>query len=175
MDFFSERKTPTVPKESWIAPSAVVCGAVSIDAFSSIWFGAVLRGDVDEIRLGRYCNIQDGAILHCDRGQPVILEDYVTIGHRAVIHSAHLERGCLIGMGAVLLNGVRVGAGSMVGAGAIVTKSVPPKTLVVGTPAKAIRTLDDDAVADLLHHAEDYWTLAIAHQQRQFPEISQDR
>ncbi|MEO1132935.1 MAG: gamma carbonic anhydrase family protein [Cyanobacteria bacterium J06639_1] len=175
MDFFQKQQTPTAHEESWIAASATVCGAVEIDTFSSIWFGAVLRGDVDEIRLGKYCNIQDGAVLHCDRGQPVILEDYVTVGHRAVIHSAHLERGCLIGMGAVLLNGVRIGAGSMVGAGAIVTKSVPPKTLVVGTPAKAIRTLDDEAIADLIRHAEDYWALAIAHQQGQFPELLRDR
>ncbi|MEM9156816.1 MAG: gamma carbonic anhydrase family protein [Cyanobacteria bacterium P01_F01_bin.33] len=167
--------TPALASPTWIAPSATVCGAVSMDICSSIWFTAVVRGDVEDIRIGKYCNVQDGAVLHCDRGQPVILEDYVTIGHRAVIHSAHLERGCLIGMGAVLLNGVRIGTGSMVGAGAVVTKSVPPQTLVVGTPAKPIRTLDDEAATELIHHAEDYWKLALAYQQGQFPEVQSGR
>lgn len=169
MDFISKKMTPALAAQTWIAESATVCGAVSIDACSSIWFGAVVRGDVEDIRVGKYCNVQDGAVLHCDRGQPVILEDYVTVGHRAIVHSAHLERGCLIGMGAVLLNGIRIGAGSMVGAGAVVTKSVPPQTLVIGTPAKPIRTLDDEAAAELIGHAKDYWKLALAHQQGRFP------
>ena len=107
----------------------------------SIWYGAVLRGDLGSISIGDRSNIQDGAILHGDPGQPTILESDVTVGHRAVIHSAYIESGCLIGMGAVVLDGVRVGAGSIIGAGAVVTKNVPPRSRVVGIPGKSLAKL----------------------------------
>ena len=160
---------PTIDPLSWIAPTAVVCGDVVIQSQTNIWFGAVVRGDMAKIAIGNCCNIQDGAVIHCDRGEPVILEDFVTIGHKAIVHSVHIEQGCLIGMGAILMNGVRIGAGSIVGAGAIVTKSVEPKTLVVGTPAKPRRVLEPAEVEGLIHHAREYWQLAIAHRDGQFP------
>jgi carbonic anhydrase/acetyltransferase-like protein (isoleucine patch superfamily) len=123
----------------------------------------VLRADVEAIQIGAYTNVQDGAILHGDPGQPTVLEDYVTIGHRAVIHSAHVERGCLIGIGAIVLNGVRVGAGSIVGAGALVTKDVPPRSLVIGLPAKVMRPVSEKEAADLIDHAQKYHRLALTH------------
>ncbi len=111
---------------AFVAPNATVVGQVTLAVGVSIWYGAVLRGDVERIVVGEFTNIQDGAILHGDPGKPTVLEDYVTVGHRAVIHSAHIERGSLIGIGAIVLDGVRVGSGSIIGAGSVVTKDVPP-------------------------------------------------
>ncbi|QLE58351.1 gamma carbonic anhydrase family protein [Nostoc sp. TCL26-01] len=148
---------------AFIAANAVVVGSVNIAAGASIWYGAVVRGDVERIEIGECTNIQDGAILHGDPGLPTILEDHVTIGHRAVIHSAHIERGSLIGIGAVILDGVRVGAGSIVGAGSVVTKNIPPLSLVVGIPGKISRPISPEEAADLIEHAERYKKLAFVH------------
>ncbi|RMF66867.1 MAG: gamma carbonic anhydrase family protein, partial [Cyanobacteria bacterium J069] len=106
---------PDCSKAAFVASNATVMGWVELGEGASVWYGAVVRGDVEQIRIGRCTNIQDGAILHGDPGQPTVLEDYVTVGHRAVIHSAHVEQGCLIGIGAIVLDGVRGGAGSIVG------------------------------------------------------------
>lgn len=138
-------------------------GSVHIAAGVSIWYGAVVRGDVERIEIGECTNIQDGAILHGDPGKPTILEDHVTVGHRAVVHSAYVESGCLIGIGAVVLDGVRVGTGSIIGAGAVVTKDVPPKSLVVGVPGKIVRQVTDAEAAELIEHAERYKKLALFH------------
>lgn len=154
---------PDLSKAAFVAPNAVVMGNVAIGAGVSVWYSAVVRGDVERIEIGEFTNIQDGAILHGDPGQPTILEDYVTVGHRAVIHSAYIERGCLIGIGAVILDGVRVGTGSIVGAGSIVTKNVPPRSLVVGIPAKLARQISDSEAEDLLEHARRYEKLALVH------------
>jgi carbonic anhydrase/acetyltransferase-like protein (isoleucine patch superfamily) len=148
---------------AFIASNAVVMGSVNIAAGASIWYGAVVRGDVERIEIGECTNIQDGAILHCDPGSPTILEDHVTVGHRAVIHSAYIERGSLIGIGAVILDGVRVGAGSIIGAGAVVTKNVPPLSLVVGIPGKMLRQVTDIQAAELIEHAKRYQKLALVH------------
>jgi carbonic anhydrase/acetyltransferase-like protein (isoleucine patch superfamily) len=118
---------------------------------------------VEVVRIGACTNIQDGAVLHGDPGKPTILEDHVTIGHRAVVHSAHIERGCLVGIGAIVLDGVRVGSGSIIGAGAVVTKDVPAGSLVVGLPGKVVRSLEPGEIADLIQHAQHYETLALAH------------
>ncbi|MFB2978611.1 gamma carbonic anhydrase family protein [Microseira sp. BLCC-F43] len=155
--------TPDLSAAAFIAPTATVMGWVKVATGVSIWYGAVLRGDVERIEIGEYTNIQDGAILHGDPGKPTILEDHVTVGHRAVIHSAHIERGCLIGIGAVILDGVRVGAGSIIGAGAIVTKDVPRLSLVVGVPAKRSRNLSEEEAAELIEHAQKYEKLALVH------------
>ncbi|MBX2862330.1 MAG: gamma carbonic anhydrase family protein [Leptolyngbyaceae cyanobacterium MAG.088] len=154
---------PDLSKAAFVAPNATVIGQVELLDGANIWYGAVLRGDVDLIRIGAHTNVQDGAILHGDPGQPTILEDYVTIGHRAVVHSAHVERGCLIGIGAVILNGVRVGAGSIVGAGAVVNKDVPSGSLVVGVPGKVRKTLSTEAIDELIDHAKKYEQLALVH------------
>ncbi|MGJ5674507.1 MAG: gamma carbonic anhydrase family protein [Nostochopsis sp.] len=155
--------SPDISQAAFVAPNAVVIGLVNIATGVSIWYGAVIRGDVERIEIGECTNIQDGAILHGDPGKPTILEDHVTVGHRAVVHSAYIERGSLIGIGAVILDGVRVGAGSIVGAGAVVTKDVPPQSLVVGTPAKVMRQVTDTQAADMIEHAERYKKLALVH------------
>ena len=138
-------------------------GQVQLAAGVSIWYGAVVRGDVERIEIGERTNIQDGAILHGDPGKPTVLEDHVTVGHRAVVHSAYIERGSLIGIGAVVLDGVRVGAGSIVGAGAVVSKDVPPLSLVVGVPAKRLRDILQAEADELVEHARRYEKLALVH------------
>ncbi len=154
---------PDLSKAAFIAPNATVIGQVKIAEGASIWYGAVVRGDVDLISIGASSNVQDGAVLHGDPHLPTVLEDHVTVGHRAVIHSAHIERGCLIGIGAIVLNGVRVGTGSIVGAGAVVTKDVPPRSLVVGVPGKILRPLSEEEALELIEHANKYEQLALVH------------
>lgn len=148
---------------AFVAPNAVVMGKVKIGGGVSIWYGAVVRGDVEWIEIGERTNIQDGAILHGDPGKPTILEDHVTVGHRAVVHSAYIERGSLIGIGAVVLDGVRVGTGSIIGAGCVVTKDVPPFSLMVGVPAKRLRDVSETEAAELIEHARRYEQLALVH------------
>ena len=155
--------TPDLSQAAFIADNAVVMGNVSLAEGVSVWYSAVVRGDVEKIEIGKYTNIQDGAILHGDPGKPTILEDYVTVGHRAVIHSAHIEQGCLIGIGAVVLDGVRVGSGSIVGAGSIVTKDVEPRSLIVGVPARKVRELSQPETEELVEHAKRYQKLALVH------------
>ncbi|WP_094555576.1 gamma carbonic anhydrase family protein [Synechococcus sp. 1G10] len=154
---------PSVHPEAWVAPSAVVIGDVAISAGASIWPLAVARGDLCSIQIGVNSNVQDGAVLHGDPGQPVLIGAGVTIGHRAVVHGATLEDGCLIGIGAIVLNGVRVGEGALVAAGAVVTRDVPARTLVAGIPAKEKRTLSEGEAAEQLQHALRYSELAAAH------------
>jgi carbonic anhydrase/acetyltransferase-like protein (isoleucine patch superfamily) len=152
-----------VSRAAFVAANAVVMGDVSIELDASIWYGAVVRGDVERIEIGTCTNIQDGAIIHGDPGHPTILESYVTVGHRAVIHSAYIETGCLIGIGAIVLDGVRVGSGSIIGAGCVVTKDVPPRSLMVGIPAKCLRQVDDAEAQGLIIHAQKYAQLALVH------------
>jgi len=157
---------PDLSAAAFVAENATVIGDVSLGAGSNIWYSAVVRADIEKIVIGEYTNIQDGAVLHGDPGFPTILEDYVTIGHQAVVHSAYIERGSLIGIGAVILNGVRVGAGSIIGAGCIVTKDVPTRSLMVGVPAKKIRDVTEVKAQELIEHAQNYYELALAHAKR---------
>lgn len=163
MSITSYWSSPDISQAAFIAANAVVMGSVKIAAGVSIWYGAVVRGDLESIEIGECTNIQDGAILHGDPGKPTVLEDHVTVGHRAVIHSAYIERGSLIGIGAIVLDGVRVGAGSIIGAGAVVTKDVPPLSLVVGVPGKVVRQISQDEAAELIEHAQRYKKLALVH------------
>jgi carbonic anhydrase/acetyltransferase-like protein (isoleucine patch superfamily) len=155
--------SPDFSQAAFVAANAVIIGSVKIKPGASIWYGAVLRGDVEQIDIGECTNIQDGAILHGDPGLPTILEDYVTVGHRAVVHSAYIETGCLIGIGAIILDGVRVGRGSIIGAGAVVTKNIPPRSLVVGIPGKVLRQVEENEAAELIEHAQRYKKLALVH------------
>lgn len=155
--------TPDFSAAAFIAPNATVIGNISLAQGASVWYGAVVRGDVERIEIGEYSNIQDGAILHGDPGKPTILADYVTVGHRAVIHGAQIETGCLIGIGAIILDGVRVGAGCIVGAGSVVTKDVPARSLVMGIPARKIRDVTELQAHELLEHARNYAKLAQVH------------
>ena len=154
---------PDLSQAAFVAPNATVIGDVTLAEGVSVWYGAVIRADVEKIIIGKFTNIQDGAVLHGDPGKVTILEDYVTIGHRAVIHAAHLETGCLIGIGAVVLDGVKVGAGSIIGAGSIVTKDVKARSLMVGIPAKRAREVSEAEAQELIEHAKRYQKLALVH------------
>jgi carbonic anhydrase/acetyltransferase-like protein (isoleucine patch superfamily) len=154
---------PQIHPEAWVAASAVVIGDVNLAAGASLWPTAVARGDLSAIQVGVGSNVQDGAVLHGDPGQPVRIGADVTIGHRAVVHGATLEDGCLIGIGAIVLNGVTVGAGALVAAGSVVTRDVPPRSLVMGAPAVVKRELGAEAVAEQLEHARRYRRLAMVH------------
>jgi carbonic anhydrase/acetyltransferase-like protein (isoleucine patch superfamily) len=154
---------PDLSQAAFIAPNAVVLGQVRIARGVSIWYNAVVRADVEAIQVGECTNIQDGVILHGDPGQLTVLEDHVTVGHRAVIHSAYVERASLIGIGAIVLDGVRVGSGSIIGAGSVVTKDIPGRSLAVGVPAKVVRVVSDSEFEHLIEHARAYEKLALVH------------
>ncbi len=135
------RQPELIHPSVFIAEGAHVCGEVTIEEGASVWFGAVLRGDVDTIRIGQRSNVQDLAVIHCDPGFPCTIGEEVTIGHAAVVHGATIQSRVLIGIRAVVLNGARIGEGSIIGAGAVVTEGadIPPNSLVVGVPGKILR------------------------------------
>lgn len=141
-----EGRFPDVHPDAWVAPGAVVAGAVGIGAESGVWYTCVVRADLAPITIGARTNVQDGTVIHADPGFPATIGDGVTIGHRAVLHGCTVEDDVLIGMGAVLMNGVHVGAGSLIAAGAVLTQGtqVPPGSLIAGLPAKVRRELSDD-------------------------------
>lgn len=151
---------PETPAEGsfWIAPDAHVIGQVKLGADVGIWFGAVLRGDNEPIVVGDGSNIQEGVMIHVDPGFPVTIGRGCTIGHHAIVHGCTLGDNTLVGMGATVLNGARIGNNCLIGANALVTegKEFPDNSLIVGSPARAIRTLDDAAVAGLRRSAENY-------------------
>jgi carbonic anhydrase/acetyltransferase-like protein (isoleucine patch superfamily) len=146
------------PGQWWLAPDAHVIGDCTIGENVGIWFGAVLRGDNDPIRIGARSNIQEHAMLHTDIGYPLSVGEDCTIGHRAILHGCTIGNSVLIGMGATILNGAVIPDGCLVGANALVTegKVFEPRSLIVGSPAKAIRTLDDAALARLKASAANY-------------------
>ena len=142
-------KRPVVPQTAWIAPNAWVIGDVVLGEHASLWFGAVVRGDMHFIRVGDYTNLQDGVIVHVTHEHyPTAIGSYVTAGHRAIIHGCTIEDGCLIGMGATVMDGAVVGRESLVAAGTVVTPGtkIPPRSLVMGIPGRVIRSLTDEEV-----------------------------
>jgi carbonic anhydrase/acetyltransferase-like protein (isoleucine patch superfamily) len=150
---------PRVHATAYIDESAHVIGDVEIGEDTSVWMCAVVRGDVHWIKIGCRTSIQDGAIVHVMTGtHPTTIGDNVTIGHAAVVHGCTIENLCLIGMGAILLNGAHIGTGSIVAAGSLVVEEmkVPPRSLVMGSPAKVRRTLTDEEIADIQLYADRY-------------------
>ena len=142
----------------FIADGAVVRGMVQLGQDVSVWFNAVLRGDVDRITIGNRSNVQDGAIVHCDPGFPCTIGEEVTVGHAAVVHGAKIHSRVLIGIRAVLLNGCVIGEGSIIGAGAVVTENavIPPNSLVVGVPGKVLRETTEQQREHILRNALNY-------------------
>jgi carbonic anhydrase/acetyltransferase-like protein (isoleucine patch superfamily) len=149
---------PQIAASAWVAPDANLIGRVVLEDEASVWFGATLRGDNEEIRVGRGSNLQENCVLHTDMGFPLVIGADCTIGHKAMLHGCTIGAGSLIGMGATILNGARIGRGCLIGAGALVTegKEIPDGSLVMGSPGKVVRVLDDEARARLLKSAEGY-------------------
>jgi carbonic anhydrase/acetyltransferase-like protein (isoleucine patch superfamily) len=151
---------PELPEDGkyWIAPTAAVIGKVRLKTDSSVWFGAVLRGDNEWIELGERSQIQDNATLHTDLGFPLTIGPDCVIGHNVILHGCTIGANCLIGMGAIVLNGAKIGANSLVGAGALITegKTFPEGSLIVGAPARAVRSLDDAAIKMIAGGADIY-------------------
>ncbi|MGY1772399.1 gamma carbonic anhydrase family protein [Blastococcus sp. SYSU D00813] len=141
---------PRIDPEAFVAPTAVVVGAVTLGPQASVWYGAVLRADAEVIEIGAGSNVQDGSTLHSDPGFPLVVGSGVTVGHRVVLHGARVDDDVLVGMGSVVMNGAHIGSGSIVAAGAVVTqgKQFPPRSVIAGVPAKVVREATDD---DLLH------------------------
>jgi carbonic anhydrase/acetyltransferase-like protein (isoleucine patch superfamily) len=149
---------PKIDPDAFVAPTAVVVGAVSMGPRSSIWYGAVARADFETIEIGAGSNVQDGCTLHSDPGFPLVLGRNVTVGHRVVLHGALVDDDVLVGMGSVVMNGVHIGSGSIVAAGAVVTQGtqVPPNSVVAGIPAKVVRETNDDDLTHIRLNAQSY-------------------
>ncbi len=151
---------PEISPKAYIVEGATVIGSVKIDEFASVWHNVVVRGDINQIEIGTYSNIQDNCVIHVGDDHPTMVGDYVTVGHRAVLHGCTIEDHCLVGIGAIIMNGAFIGRGSIISAGAVVTEGqhIPPFSLVVGVPAKVIKSLTDKT--DSIHaQAVKYKTL----------------
>ena len=160
---------PDIDDSCFVADNASVIGKVEIGKNSSVWFGAVLRGDINSIKIGKNSNIQDNAVVHTGLTTPAVIGDGVTIGHSAVVHGAKIEDDVLVGMGAVVLDGAVVGEGSIIGAGAVVTEGtvIPKRSLVIGTPGKVVKEIGATQFAGNKMNATSYATLAKAYKKAQ--------
>lgn len=160
-----EGSTPTVPESAWLAPNATVVGAVTLGERASVFYGAVLRGDMDSISIGDDTNLQDNVTVHVDAGSPARIGARVSVGHAAVLHGCTVEDDCLIGMSATVLNRAVIGSGSLVAAGSVVLEGtvIPQRSLVAGVPAKVRRELTDDEFAKVQRNAQAYLELSAAH------------
>ncbi|MES2434600.1 MAG: gamma carbonic anhydrase family protein [Pseudomonadota bacterium] len=149
---------PQIEPSAWVADTAVLIGKIALEENANIWFGAILRGDNEEIRVGRGSNIQENSVLHTDMGYPLTIGPNCTIGHKVMLHGCTIGEGSLIGMGATILNGAKIGKGCLIGAGALITegKEIPDGSLVMGAPGKVVRQLDAEAQARLIKSAEGY-------------------
>lgn len=158
-------KKPTLSRNVFVASGAKIIGDVFLDSESSIWYNTVLRGDINSIIVGKRTNIQDNSVLHVENDQGVIVGESVTIGHGAIIHGCKIKDGVLIGMGAIIMNGCTIGEGSIIGAGTLIKENsdIPPFSLVVGVPGKAIRSLSKKTLDDNIKWALKYTKLAELH------------
>jgi carbonic anhydrase/acetyltransferase-like protein (isoleucine patch superfamily) len=144
-------KIPEIHPSAFVAEDAVITGDVKIEENASIWFKTVIRGDVAPVHIGKGTNIQDLSLLHQSPGQPLIIEDGVTVGHQVTLHSAHIKKNALVGMGSLILDGAEIGEQAFIGAGSLVPpgKVIPPNTLAFGRPAKVIRELNEEDINEL--------------------------
>ena len=159
--------SPEVAPSAWVAPGAYVIGSVHLGEESSVWYGAVLRGDTEPIRVGARTNVQDGCVLHADPGYPAVVGEDCVVGHRAILHGCEIEDGCLVGMGATVLNGARIGEGSIVAAGALVpeNKEFPPRSLIVGIPAKRAKDVSEEQTAEIARRVRENVARAASHRE----------
>ena len=158
---------PVIADSAWVAPTATLIGHVHLGDEASIFYGAVLRADVDSITIGARSNLQDNVTVHCDAGRPAVVGTGVSVGHAAVLHGCVIEDDCLVGMSATVLNDAVVGAGSLIAAGAVVLEGsiIPPGSLVAGVPANVLRALTEEERAQLKDNATRYETLAALHRE----------
>ncbi|QKF67079.1 gamma carbonic anhydrase family protein [Arcobacter venerupis] len=149
---------PDIHASAWVAPSADLIGNIEIGEDSSVWFGCVIRSDVNEVRIGKNTNIQDLSCIHTDTNTKTIIGDNVTIGHKVMLHGCKIEDNCLIGMSATILDDAVIGEGSIVGANSLVTsgKVFPPRSMIMGSPAKVVKQLTQEDVDKLIAHAAHY-------------------
>src|SRR5436189_4443010 len=152
------KKGPTIHSSAWVVPGATVIGDVRLEEESSSWYGAVLRGDINRIIVGPRSNVQDNAVVHIDTNYPITVGELVTVGHTAIVHACQIDNEVLVGMGAIILDDVEVGARSIIGANALVTMGtkIPPGSLVLGSPAKIRRQLTLDEQKDIARWAWSY-------------------
>jgi carbonic anhydrase/acetyltransferase-like protein (isoleucine patch superfamily) len=153
-----EDREPSLPEECYVADNATVIGDVALGNQSSVWFGTVLRGDIEPIIIGERSNIQDNSVAHTGKGAPTILGDDVTVGHKVTLHGCKVGNNCLIGMGAILLDGCEIGDNCIVGAGSIVgqNRKIPAGSLAVGSPARVIRNLTGEDISNVRKYAARY-------------------
>jgi carbonic anhydrase/acetyltransferase-like protein (isoleucine patch superfamily) len=149
---------PSIDDAAFVAPTAVVVGAVTMGPRASIWYGAVARADAEVIEIGEGSNVQDGCTLHSDPGFPLVVGRGVTVGHRVVLHGARVDDDVLVGMGSVVMNGAHIGSGSIIAAGAVVTqgKEFPPRSVIAGVPARVVREATDDDLRHITGNAASY-------------------
>ena len=157
--------SPTIPDSAWVAPNATIVGAVTLGQRASVFYGAVLRGDMDAISIGDDTNLQDNVTMHVDTGTPAVIGARVSVGHGAVLHGCTVEDDCLIGMGATVLNRAVVGTGSLVAAGTVVLEGtvIPPRSLVAGVPGKVRRDITDEEFEKIQRNYRSYLELSAAH------------
>ncbi len=153
-----EKNVPEISANSWVAPNAIIIGKVKLEKNSSIWFNAVLRGDIEKIVIGENSNIQDGSVLHTDPGCPLTVGKGVTVGHMVMLHGCEIFDDTLIGIGSTILNKVKIGKNCIIGANTLVTenKVIPDNSLVLGSPGKVIRKVTDDEIKVICENAKHY-------------------
>ena len=155
-----EKNVPEISADSWVAPNAIIIGKVKLEKNSSIWFNAVLRGDIEKIVIGENSNIQDGSVLHTDPGYPLTVGKGVTVGHMVMLHGCEISDDTLIGIGSTILNKAKIGKNCIIGANTLVTenKTIPDNSLVLGSPGKVIRKVTDDEIKVIRENAKHYVT-----------------
>jgi len=156
-------KRPGIHQSAFVSDDAIVIGDVEIGEESSVWFGSIIRGDVNYVRIGDRTNVQDACVIHVSsKDHPTVLEHEITVGHRVTLHGCHIETGCLIGIGSIVLDGARIGRNSLVGAGSLITPGtiIPPESLVMGAPARVKRQLTSDELENLRRSWQNYVELS---------------
>ena len=153
-----EKNVPEIHPEAWVASNATIIGKVKLEKNSSIWFNAVLRGDIELITIGENSNIQDGSVLHTDPGYPLTLGKGVTVGHLVMLHGCQISDNSLIGIGSIILNNAKIGKNCIIGANTLITenKIIPDNSLVVGSPGRVLRKITDEEIKSIIENGQHY-------------------